>query len=78
MVASYTATNDSFVAGKPGLWSNRRLFNTGFVQNFHVAPDGKRFAVLMSETEPLVTQRHATLVLDFFEEVRRRVEAAAR
>jgi hypothetical protein len=80
MVASYTVAGDSFVAAKPRMWSERRPFNTGFVQNFDLAPDGKRFAVLMSAqgAEPRETQRGVMLVLNFFDEVRRRVAAAGK
>jgi len=75
MVTSYSVVGDAFVAAKPRLWSNTRLFNTGLVQNFALAPDGKRFAVLMSaeNPEPGVTQGPAMLMLNFFDEVRRRV-----
>ena len=54
-----------------------RLFNTGLVQNFTVAPDGSRVAGLMAEPQGPVAQRHATLVVNFFDHVRRRVAATA-
>jgi eukaryotic-like serine/threonine-protein kinase len=77
MVTSYSLVGDSFVAVKPRVWSDKRFFNTGFLQNFTLAPDGKRFAVLMSaeSPEPGVTEPHAMLVLNFFDEIRRRVAA---
>jgi eukaryotic-like serine/threonine-protein kinase len=80
MVAPYTVAGDSFVAAKPRLWSERRLFNTGLVQNFDLAPAGKRFAVLMSAEgpEPRETQRHVMLVLNFVDEVRWRVAAGGK
>ena len=80
MVTSYTVAGDSFVPAKPRVWSERRLFNTGLVQNFDLAPDGKRFAVLMSAqgADPRETQRGVMLVLNFFDEVRRRVAAAGK
>ena len=61
MVSTYTVVGDSFVAGKPRLWSDTRLVNMGLTQNFDLAPDGKRFAVLMSAegTEPRETQHMA-------------------
>jgi serine/threonine-protein kinase len=75
MVTRYSADGDSFVAEKPRVWSNTRIFNTGLIQNFAPAPDGKRFAVLMPAEgpQPGTTQRNAMLVLNFFDEVRRRV-----
>ena len=44
MVADYTVNGDSFVPGKPRLWSDKQLFYTG-TANLTLAPDGKRFAV---------------------------------
>jgi len=78
MVSTYTVVGDSFVAGKPRLWSDTRLFNMGLTQNFDLAPDGKRFAVLMSAEGPELRRTRHMLVLNFFEEVRRRVAAGAR
>jgi serine/threonine-protein kinase len=77
MVASYAVVGDSFVAAKPRLWSERQLFNLGLMPNFDLAPDGKRFAVLMS-AEPREPQRDVMLVLNFFDEVRRRVAAGGK
>ncbi len=75
MVVTYTAKGDSFVADTPRVWSERQLANTGLTLNFDLAPDGKRFAVLMpaDAPEPRETRSHITLVLNFFDEVRRRV-----
>jgi serine/threonine-protein kinase len=73
MVTSYTVVGNSFVAGKPRVWSDRRLSNTGLTLNFDVAPDGKRFAALMplESSVPREPQRHVMLVLNFFDELRR-------
>jgi eukaryotic-like serine/threonine-protein kinase len=75
MVATYTANGDTFVADKPRLWSEKRLANTGLTPLFDLAPDGKRFAVLVAEEgrEPPAVQNHVTLILNFFDELRRRV-----
>ena len=75
MVTRYSADGESFIAEKPRVWSNTRIFNTGLIQNFAPAPDGKRFAVMMPADgpQPGTTQRNAMLVLNFFDEVRRRV-----
>jgi hypothetical protein len=59
MVVSYTTEGDSFVPDKPRLWSEKRLADTGNLQNLDISPDGKRFLVLMpAETpaEPVFTQ----------------------
>ena len=78
MVSTYRVEGDSFVAGRPRLWSNTRLFNVGLTQNFDLAPDGKRFAVLMSADGPELRRTQHTLLLNFFAEVRRRVGGRAR
>ena len=77
MVANYTIRGATFVADKPRLWSEKRLANLGLATNFDLAPDGKRFAVLMpaESPEPRETQNHVTLVWNFFDDVRRRVAA---
>jgi serine/threonine-protein kinase len=75
MVARFTVNGDTFVADKPRLWSEKRLADTGLTPNFDLAPDGKRFAVLMSadaEGSALPdAQSHVTLVMNLFDELRR-------
>ena len=72
MVVEYAAKGDSFVAGKPRLWSGKRLANVGLIGNFDLTPDGKRLAVLMpAGPEAQESQRHIMLLLNFFDEVRR-------
>jgi Tol biopolymer transport system component len=77
MVADYTATGDSFVAGKPRVWSEKRLLDLRSppVLTYDAAPDGKRFAVVLyadgtAEEKPIT---HVTFLLNFFDELRRRV-----
>jgi Tol biopolymer transport system component len=73
MVTTYTVKGDTFVAGKPRVWSERRLANTGLTPNFDLAPDGKRFVVLMAPegAEPTEVPSHVTLMMNFFDELRR-------
>jgi serine/threonine-protein kinase len=73
MLTTYTVRGDTFVADKPRVWSDTRLANTGLTPNFDLAPDGKRFAVLMAGEgpEPPDVQGHVTLVMNFFDELRR-------
>ena len=77
MVANYTVKGRTFVADKPRVWFGKQLANLGGAVNLDLAPDGKRFVVLMPAeiSEPRVTQSHVTLVVNFFDEVRRRVPA---
>jgi eukaryotic-like serine/threonine-protein kinase len=75
MVATYTVKGDSFlVVGKPRVWSERQLANTGMNPSFDLAPDGRVAALMPAENPgPPDTQGHVTLVMNFFDELRRRV-----
>jgi serine/threonine-protein kinase len=77
MVAAYTVKDDSFAAGKPRVWSETRLANTGFNPNYDLAPDGKRIAVIMPPEAPedQKAQTHVIFLQNFFDEVRRRTAA---
>jgi len=76
MVLRYTANDHSFVPEKPQLWSPVPLFrptNNG-LWNLDIAPDGSRFVVL-ARPEPEIEEPtvHATILLNFFDELRRRL-----
>jgi len=77
MVVRYTANDRFFVPEKPRLWSPAPLFrptNNG-LWNLDIAPDGRRFVVLApseSGTDEPATV-HATILLNFFDELRRRL-----
>ncbi len=82
MVAGYTATGDSFAAGKPQVWSQKSLIFLGGNYPYDLAPDGKRFAVVLNpggtgEQEQRPTDS-VTLRLNFFDELRRRVPAGGK
>jgi WD40 repeat protein len=74
MVVTYRVQDNLFEADTPKLWSNTRLANTGLVPNFDLDPAGNRFAVLMPAEgpEPAESERHETLLMNFFDEVSRR------
>ena len=74
-MATYTEQGDSFVPDKPRLFSDKRLTELGPIQNFDVAPDGKRLIVLLpvQGAEDQKKQNHVTFLLNFFDELRRRV-----
>ena len=74
MVVDYKMNGTSFVAGKPRVWSDKQLFFTG-TSNVDIAPDGKRFLVF-SLPETAVSDKgsvHVTMLLNFFDELRRRI-----
>ena len=75
MTVSYTANGDSFTAYKPRLWSNSQLLDVQPAWNFDLAPDGKRFAILPRDDSAGEQNGsvHITFLLNFFDEVRRRI-----
>jgi eukaryotic-like serine/threonine-protein kinase len=77
MAITYTAKGDSFVAGKPRVWTETRLSDTGTYPNYDLAPDGKRLAALLADDatgdKP---PTHLTFLLNFFDELRRRAPSA--
>ncbi len=72
MVAAYSVQGDSFVPAKPEPWSKAPLFRMGWDPNLDIAADGKRLLVTM-QTEPANGAPHVTFLLNFFDEVRRRI-----
>jgi serine/threonine-protein kinase len=74
MVVDYAVNGDSFLPGKPRLWSETQLFYSGS-SNLALAPDGKRFAVFpMPEAAgPDKGSVHVTFLLNFLDELRRRI-----
>jgi Tol biopolymer transport system component len=77
MVTDYEAKNESFVAGKPRLWSDQQLQGVGGIMNYDLAPDGKRFAIFPNVSAPAEEKGavHMTFLLNFFDELRRRAPA---
>ncbi len=75
MVTDYTATADSFMPGKPRLWSDYQLHAVSGALNYDLAPDGKRFAIFPELKAPAEEKGnvHVTFLLNFFDELRRRV-----
>jgi len=74
MVVPYSATADSFQAGKPALWSEGQFTDRGVSWNFALHPDGKRFAVLKAPAaEAQQRFNKVVFVSDFSAELRRQV-----
>jgi serine/threonine-protein kinase len=74
MVATYTIDGGSFVASTPRPWASTQVLRDSVLQNFDITPDGKR---VVAYPKPIETQPegsvHATFLLNFFDEVRRRI-----
>jgi serine/threonine-protein kinase len=73
MVAGYNARGDSFAPSKPRVWSYKSLAQDPVT--YDLAPDGRRFAVVLyvdgtAEQKPITS---VTVLLNFFDELKRRV-----
>ena len=77
MKVSYAIRDGTFVASPPVVWTETLFADTGVVPALDLDPDGKRFAALMPADPPNLRQspNHATVLLNFFDEVERRVAA---
>jgi eukaryotic-like serine/threonine-protein kinase len=77
MVATYAVKEDSFIAEKPQVWSERRI---GAGPSYDISTDGKRFAVIMPVEPENVQQpqNHITFLMNFSDELRRRVPAGSK
>jgi Tol biopolymer transport system component len=76
MVAGYTSSGDSFVAEKPQPWSNAQLLDVAADWNLDLAPDENRFVAVLPPTDSAGETKssvHVTFLLNFFDEVRRRI-----
>jgi Tol biopolymer transport system component len=73
MAVSYSVNEDSFVAEKPRVWIDK-LGGT----DWDLVPDGKRVAVITPVAAPEAPkpEHEVVLLLNFFDELRRRVPAA--
>jgi hypothetical protein len=75
MVVNYTVREDALVPEKPRVWFGKQLASIGLAVNLDLAPDGKRFIVLMPAESgvPRLAPGHVMLTVNFFDEVRRKV-----
>jgi len=75
MVVDYAVKGDSFGAGKPRLWTDTRIWHLDGQWNMDLAPDGKRFVVfpLPEATAEDQGPVHVTFLLNFFDELHRRL-----
>jgi Tol biopolymer transport system component len=75
MVADCAAKGESFEAGKPRLWSPRRIVATYPYNNLDLHPDGKRFLVFPAAdaSGESASSVHATFLLNFTDELKRRI-----
>lgn len=72
MVTSYQERGDSFIADKPRVWTERVVISFSTTRSYDPAPDGKHIVALTPAETPQEPQAHATFLLNFFDEWRRR------
>jgi serine/threonine protein kinase/Tol biopolymer transport system component len=76
MAADYSVKGDSFIAGRQRPWSEVPVLYLPGVASYDLAPDGRHIAALQSNNadkqNPIT---HVTFLLNFFDELRRRVPA---
>jgi serine/threonine-protein kinase len=76
MIADYSVKADSFQPGKPRTWNEKGFVNAGSIENYGVAPDGRIVAPMPAEqSEAKRARSHVIFLLNFFDELRRRVPA---
>jgi serine/threonine-protein kinase len=77
LVVDYIADSASFQAAKPRRWSDKTRSNIAvFDKNFDLTTDGKQIVTLVpveASQDEKEQQHHVTLLLNFFDELRRRV-----
>jgi serine/threonine-protein kinase len=80
MVAGYTVKRDSFVPEKPRIWSQKTLANVALRYHYDLSPDGEAVAALLPDESPEAqkAENHVIFLLNFFDELRRRVPVEGR
>jgi len=78
MIVTYVVRAGMFLADKPRPWWSGQLADTGVLSNFDLDREGARVVALVPapSTQGRQSPNHATVVLNFSDEVRRRVELA--
>jgi hypothetical protein len=66
-VAGYSVAGDSFTPARPRPWNDTR------VESFDLLPDGKRVVMIPAADQKEAT--HATFLLNFMDDLRRRLPA---
>jgi serine/threonine-protein kinase len=79
MVADYVVEGDSFRPSKARRWADTKFLPFRIFSAFDLAPDGKRIALVsrMAEAETK-GNLHVTMLVNWFDEVRRRLPAGSK
>ncbi len=76
MAVTYSVKGDAFIPETPRVWSEKRLAPVFGRRSFDLAPDGNRVVALMPSpgAEEDKPQTRLTFLLNFFDELRRRLK----
>ena len=72
IAAGYTAKGDTFLAGKPRVWTEARVRASGGLSNYDIASDGKRLAAIVADEEAGKLPTSLTFLLHCGDELRRK------
>jgi hypothetical protein len=72
MVASYRTRGDAFVPDQPRVYS-KKVVGFGTTRSYDTAPDGKHIVALAAADTAQVSHDRVIFLLNFFDELRRRV-----
>jgi Tol biopolymer transport system component len=72
-VAGYEATEDRFVPSQPRRWAQTEVVRFGNLMSFDLSPDGRRVIAFPVKPDAETPSVHVTVLLNFFEELKRRV-----
>jgi hypothetical protein len=78
MAVDVSVKDGAFLSGTPRLWSDEQFSDPATSPPFDLHPDGKRFAIFPAATAPAEPEKgsaHVTVLLNFFDELRRRAPA---
>jgi DNA-binding winged helix-turn-helix (wHTH) protein len=77
MVASYQERGDSSVVETVRVWYEKRIPSFTATRSYDPAPDGKRIVALVPDDTPQEPHDRVIFLLNFFDELRRRVPLSA-
>ena len=73
MAASYQEQGDSFVADRPRVWSENGPAHFGTTRSYDPTPDGREIVTLVSADTLQEPHARVIFLLNFFDELRRRL-----
>ena len=76
LAAAYTVRGGSFVADTPRVWSEKGLVGFATTRSYDPASNGKHIVALTPAETPHESHDRVTFLLNFFDELRRRVPPA--